>query len=333
LAAFFSCKKDEKAQVSSNPVPPVLKLTAGDTVVLQKPLADTMLTFQWTPVNFGVQLVVTYNLQMDKVGDNFNKAVSIGTTTNLTSLSISTGDLNNKLLSLEFNPDIQPPTILNVEFRVQATYNSTGTPVNSLSVTKVYQPYYVKVVYPLIFVPGNYQGWNPADSLTVIYSALGNKIYDGYVWMGSAAPAYKYTDGPSWTTNYGDTGGTGTLEAGGDNITPSSGVGYYHLTANLVSLTHTYLLTTWSMYGASTGNTDVAMAYDSVARTWSATTSLTAGLVYFRANNSNTLAYSDASASGSLSQGTDGITVTDAGNYTVTLNLSGAKFRYNFHKN
>jgi hypothetical protein len=331
LVGLFSCKKDEtKATVSASPVLPVLKLTAGDTVVLQKPLADTMITFQWTPVNFGVQLVVTYNLQMDKVGDNFDKAVSLGTTTNLTSLSISTGDLDNKLLSLEFNPDIQPPTILNVEFRVQASYSSSSTPVNSTSVKKVYQPYYIKVVYPLIFVPGNYQGWNPADSLTVIYSALGNNIYDGYVWMGSVAPAYKYTVGPSWTTNYGDNAppNGGLLLNSSNNIVPTTGEGYYHLHADLVALTHTYLLTTWSLYGASTGNTDVAMAYDSVARTWSATTNLTAGLVYFRANNSNTLAYSDPTASGSLSPGTSGITVSAAGNYTVTLNLSGAIFRY-----
>jgi hypothetical protein len=70
------------------------------------------------------------------------------------------------------------------------------------------------------------------------------------------------------------------------------------------------------------------MTYDQVTRTWSVTQSLSAGLVYFRANNSNTLAYSDPTASGSLSPGTSGITVSAAGNYTVTLNLSGAIFRY-----
>jgi hypothetical protein len=55
--------------------------------------------------------------------------------------------------------------------------------------------------------------------------------------------------------------------------------------------------------------------------------------VYFRANNSNTLAYSDPNGTGGLSLGTDGITVTDAGNYTVTLNFTGAIFRYNLKKN
>jgi len=123
------------------------------------------------------------------------------------------------------------------------------------------------------------------------------------------------------------------LELNGNNIVPSTGPGYYHLTANINTLTHTYLLTTWSIYGTSTGNTDVAMTYDQVARTWSVTQNLSAGLVYFRANNSNTLAYSDPTASGALSPGTSGITVSAAGNYTVTLNLSGAIFRYNLKKN
>jgi hypothetical protein len=269
---------------------------------------------------------------VDKKGDKFANAVAIGSAVGSTSLSVLTSVLNNQLLGLEFDPDLNPSAPIALEFRVQASISTSQTPVNSASVSEVVTPYYVKIVYPFLFVPGAYNNWNAADSITVIYSAKANNIYDGYAFFDSIGTGknagYKYSLDPNWTTNWGDNGGTGSLEKNGDNIVPSTGPGYYHLTANINTLTHTYVLTTWSIYGTSTGNTDVAMTYDQVTRTWSVTQSLSAGLVYFRANNSNTLAYSDPTASGSLSPGTSGITVSAAGNYTVTLNLSGAIFRY-----
>jgi len=299
-----------------------------------------MITYNWTPANFGVQLVLTYTVQVDKKGDNFQNAVSIGSVNSATSLSVKTSLVNNILLGLEFNPDLNPSTPVPVEFRVQAAYSSSSTPVSSTTIGKVMTPYYVKIVYPLIFVPGAYNGWNAGDSLTVIYSAKSNGIYDGYIFFDSigtgTSAGYKYSMDPQWNTNYGDNGGTGSLEKNGNNIVPSTGPGYYHLTANLNTLTHTYLLTTWSVYGTASGGTDVAMTYNSTTRTWGVTLNLSAATFVFRANQSNTLFYSDPAGTGALTQGangTAGITVPAAGNYTVTLNFTGAIFRYSLVKN
>jgi hypothetical protein len=156
--------------------------------------------------------------------------------------------------------------------------------------------------------------------------------------MSSSALAYKYTVGPSWTTNYGDNGATGTLVANGDNIAPTTGPGYYHLKADLSKpvKTHSFLKTTWSVIGDGTPggwNTDTEMAYDSIARTWNVTVNLTAAFIKFRANNDWTLNYGDTGGVGKLVEGGDNIAVPVAGNYTVTLNLSGAIFRYNLKKN
>ena len=35
---------------------------------------------------------------------------------------------------------------------------------------------------------------------------------------------FKFRDGNDWTLNYGDTGGNGSLEPGGDNIASTAGV-------------------------------------------------------------------------------------------------------------
>jgi hypothetical protein len=333
LVGLFSCKKDETKAVLQSPAPPVLNLAAGDTVVLKITDADSLITFTWSAADFGLQLVTTYNLQMDKQGNDFKDAVSIGTVTSAKSLTILTKDLNNKLLSMEFNPDQPAPMAL--EFRVQATVSSNTNPVNSAAVKKVMTPYYVKIIYPLLFVPGNYQGWNPADSTTVVYSVKSNDQYEGYIWMSSSAPAYKYTVGPTWTTNYGDDGADLTLDVNGADIKPGVG-GYYHLTANMVAKTHTYLRTEWSVIGDATPggwDTDTDMAYDSIAKTWNVTLNLTAANIKFRANHAWDLNYGDDGANGSLDFNGANIAVPADGNYTVTLNLSGAIFRYKLQKN
>ena len=336
LVGLFSCKKYETKAVLQSPAPPVLNLAAGDTVVLKITDADSLITFTWSAADFGLQLVTTYNLQMDKQGNDFKDAVSIGTVTSAKSLTILTKDLNNKLLSMEFNPDQPAPMAL--EFRVQATVSSNTDPVNSAAVKKVMTPYYVKIIYPLLFVPGNYQGWNPADSTTVVYSVKSNDQYEGYIWMSSSAPAYKYCVGNSWTTNYGDDGQDGTLDlnSSSDIVVSPPVPGYYHLTANMVAKTHTYLRTEWSVIGDATPggwDTDTDMAYDSIAKTWNVTLNLTAANLKFRANHAWDLNYGDDGANGSLDFNGANIAVPADGNYTVTLNLSGAIFRYNLKKN
>jgi starch-binding outer membrane protein SusE/F len=203
-------------------------------------------------------------------------------------------------------------------------------------VKKVITPYYVKIIYPCLFVPGNYQGWNPADSSTSIPSVKANTSYEGYLWMSSSALEYKYAVAGTWDLNYGDDGGTGTLVKNGANIKPGNSPGYYHLKVNLTSLTHSYLKTAWSVIGDATPggwNTDTDMAYDSIAKVWKVTVDLTAAKIKFRANHDWALNYGDTGAIGALVENGDNIVVPAAGNYTVTLNLSGAIFRYNLKKN
>jgi starch-binding outer membrane protein SusE/F len=333
LVGLFSCKKDETKAVLKTPTASNLTVAGGDSLALLKTNADSSITYHWTAANFGLSLVVTYTLQVDKQGNDFKDAVSLGTVTAKTSLTLLTSEFNNKLLTMEFNPD--EPVAMDLEYRVQATVSNDVDPANSAAVKQVVSPYYVKIIYPVLFVPGNYQNWNPADSTTAIPSVKANDLYNGYLWMSSSAIEYKYTVGPTWTTNYGDDGADGTLDANGANIKPGA-PGYYHLTVDLATKTHTFLRTDWGVIGDATPggwDTDTDMAYDSIAKTWSVTLNLTAASIKFRANHLWDLNYGDTGANGSLEENGDNIAVSSAGNYTVTLNLSGAIFRYNLKKN
>ena len=90
LVGLFSCKKDETKAVIQSPIAPVLHVTGGDTIVLMKAYADSLVTYTWSAASFGLDLVTTYTLQMDKQGNNFKDPIAIGAVTSATSFSILT---------------------------------------------------------------------------------------------------------------------------------------------------------------------------------------------------------------------------------------------------
>jgi hypothetical protein len=334
LVAFYSCKKDEtKATLSTSPNASVLNLASGAQIVLKKTDSAQLITFSWSASSFGQVVVVGYTVEMDMVGNSFKNAIPVVLATNALTASINTYDFNQKILPMEYDP--KNPTPINLEFRVKAVINANLDPLYSAVVPQSITPYFVKIVYPILFVPGSYQGWNPADSSTVVTSKSSNGLYEGYIWFGTDQVLFKYTQGPNWNTNWGDTGPTGTLVPGGDNI-KAGAKGYYKLNVDLPNLKHTFLLTTWSVIGdaASGWSTDVPMVYDTVAKTWSVTLNLTAANIKFRANAAWDLNYGDdGSNTGKLSAGGANIAVAAAGNYTVTMNLSQPIYKYLLKKN
>ena len=334
LISFVSCKKDEtKTTINSTFGTPVLTIPGGSNIVFQKASKDSLITYTWTAAQFGAQVVVSYNVQMDLKGNNFKNAVSLGVVINALSLTIKVNDVNSKLLPLELDP--KKPDPLPVEFRVQATINPNVDPANSVTSSQSITPYYVPIIYPLLFVPGNYQGWNAGDSNTAIASLTSNSKYEGYIWFGGNSTQFKYDKGGTWDVNWGDNGADGTLDPGGANIVAGP-AGYYKLNVDLIALTHTFLRTAWSVIGDATPggwNTDTDMAYDSIAKVWTVTLDLTAANIKFRANHAWDLNYGDTKGNGSLDAGGSNIPVTVAGNYTITMNLSQPVYKYRLVKN
>ena len=99
------------------------------------------------------------------------------------------------------------------------------------------------VVYPKLYVPGNYQGWDIAAA-PALQSYRMNNRYEGYIdFVISENPdapvEFKVTTLPDWTQGdkYGD-GGPGRLKLDGENISYSP-QGYYFMQVDLDKLTYT----------------------------------------------------------------------------------------------
>jgi len=341
LFSFVSCKKDEtKATLKSNPSAAALTLPMGGAaMVLDSAHKNDLLTYKWSAADFGATVVTTYTIQMDKQGNNFGNATALGAVNSMLDYSLTVDALNSKLLPLLFDPSVPEP--LAMEFRIMAVVkDQNGTaidtikPVYSAAVQQTITPFYAPIIYPLLNVPGSYQGWNPADETTTIASVRSNDMYEGYMYFADPNTEFKYAKG-SWDVNWGDNNADGTLEPGGANI-KAVDAGYYKLNVDLVGLTHTYLKTDWGLIGDATPggwDSDTDMTYDPTNKVWTVTLDLTAAKIKFRANNSWDLNYGDDGGDGSLEPGGADIPVPSAGNYTVTLNLSKPVYKYRLVKN
>lgn len=186
--------------------------------------------------------------------------------------------------------------------------------------------------YPLLYVPGNYQStaWTPSDATTVLASPNADGNFEGYLYF-PAATEFKFTTGPNWDENYGDTGADGTLESGGDNIKVAD-AGFYKLNVNINAKTFTILKTDWGLIGSATPdgwNSDQNMTYDPTDRSWNITLNLIGGQeVKFRANDGWDLNYGDTGANALLEAGGDNIKIPSDGLYVIKLYLDKPDYTY-----
>lgn len=334
VGLMWACQDDELGPVVNlNGAPQITAPTAGATFTLSEAEADSIISaFTWTAADFGFDAGISYSLQLDKAGNNFAEPVTLGTVNGLTLADITQGELNNILLAKELPEDVPS----DLELRVVAKVSDEVSTLVSNVVTIAATPYASTVVIPQLQVPGSYQGWDPANNSTIIFSPKSDGKYEGYVFISPDDQKYKFTQGLSWDVNWGDNGADGTLEPGGADI-QAGAAGVYKLNVDLNALTHTQLRTDWGLIGSATPNgwdSDQDMTYDAGAGKITITLDLVAGEVKFRANDDWALNYGDDGANKTLEAGGANIAIAEGGNYTIDLLIVGvSKYKYEITKN
>ncbi|MEZ4828519.1 MAG: SusE domain-containing protein [Bacteroidia bacterium] len=335
LTAFIavSCVEKELGPVLQITGTPTLSSPVDDASwVLTEDKADDLLpAITWAEPDFGFEAAVSYSVEIDVTGNDFAELVTLGVVNGLTLDNLTVGKLNSIMLAKG-----RPDGVASVmELRVTATISPDVTPVYSPTVTVNITPYKATVVYPQLQVPGSYQGWDPAKTSTIIFDRKSNGKYEGYLYFTDPNVEFKYTQGPSWDTNWGDSGADGSLDPGGDNI-KAVDAGMYRLNVDLNSLTHTYVLTNWGLIGSSTAggwDSDQDMIFDAVTGHLTITLDLVAGEIKFRANDDWAVNMGDNDGNGSLEYDGTNIVIEEAGNYTIDLIISEADYTYSIKKN
>lgn len=325
--SLWSCKKDEVKVIAKAGQAGTLTASQSALVLSSSTASDTVETFSWSRSDYGFSAAVRYTLQLAKAGTNFAapKEISMG---NAIVQKYTGADFNQMALIM----GLPPGSLSQLNVRVKSSISDSIAAVYSNNITISVTPYLVIINYPSLWVPGDYQGWDPV-SAPKISSKAANGIYEGYVNIPGGSLKFKFTSHPDWNhTNYGWASSTttgsnvsGTFNTtGGDLFVPTTG--YYLLKANTNTNAWDGIKTTWGLIGdavPTTGwNSDQDLTYSTTTKQWTITLNLNPGKIKFRANDDWAINFGDTGADLSLEYGGADISITTAGNYTVTLDVS-----------
>lgn len=352
LAQLTACEKEsEITRLGVVEFPRTFKSSINNLVLDADNDSVKVINFNWDAVSYGIEAPVTYTLQFDLPSDTsgpaaWGKAQEVIVGDDLLTKGLMGYELNKIAISgLGLEAGVMAQMVVRVKAYVDrpAYSNTIAFNINPyMSSTPV-------ITYPSLWVPGDYQGWNPSTAPTIV-SVNDDGLYEGYIYIPEGGSLqYKYTAQPAWEPMaYGDGGSGNLIEANfpGANFTAPT-AGYYEMSANLNTMTWTATKTTWAIIGdASPGgwSTDTPMNYDVTNQVWTVTVNMkTAGSFKFRANNSwainfgidseGKLAYADNPLY-PYNPNLQNLTVPSDGNYTITLDLRvPGQYIYKLKKN
>ncbi|MGO4817810.1 SusE domain-containing protein [Flavobacterium sp. W22_SRS_FP1] len=305
-------------------------------VLLPENAAAQAERFTWKSANYGGDIQVTYAVEIDSKGNDFQTPQIAGSVISENQVSVTVEQLNNAALLLQATPF----AAAEFEVRVKSTAGTMADMYSNV-IGIVVTPYTTE--NPRLWVPGGYANasgypndWDPATSPTLSASGYGKVDFEGYVNFNDADAEYKFTSFPEWKGEYAAGATAGTIATSGDNLKIPA-AGYYKINVDTEKLTYTVVATTWGIIGDGTpGSWDnsTAMSYDKNTKVWTVTADLTQKEMKFRANNGWDINLGDSGADGTMEYGGDNIKVPSAGNYTITLDLSSPRnYKYNLTKN
>ncbi|WP_224491324.1 SusF/SusE family outer membrane protein [Robertkochia flava] len=353
---FNSCDNEDYFEITA--ITPSEDITFtnsfAEQYLLSLPTANNVAErFVWNEPNFEAQTPVKYILEGSVNADFSSVDYSSGTIeANNQAVMVSNLIAMSEILGVDGDPATTDENgnandTGMAYFKVTAFVGENG---GANTITKESEPVSItfKVLeeggeapIPTIAVPGNHQGWSPSSAPLLAASEAGKTDYQGFVWLDGG---HKFV-GPDadgafdWgNIDWGDDGTfTGKLLEQDEKDCIAEVAGYYLVEVDTDALTYKETLTSWGIIGEATPtgwDSDTDMTYDSETGTWSITMDLTAAAFKFRANDGWDINVGDNDADGSLEFGGSDIVVTEAGNYTITLDLSNPRaYTYSLTKN
>jgi len=356
LVLFFgSCQKevaDPKLNIDLSVAAAITAPESGTAYVLTIADSANLFTVSWSAATYSVSdgaslPVPTYSLQMAFADSNFANLKELYNTQDL-SFETIVYDLNNRLILLGIPGD----STANIELRVVsgisgASYTNDTSDVISLTVTPFKSAEPPPVDDPRLWVPGDYQGWDPAGAPNV-WSPLNDGIYTGYIYYPEGGSyEFKFTSAPDWAhTNFGAGADEGVLDtdAGAGNLIVPD-FGGYVLTCDTIALTWSYEVQNWGVIGSGVlegdWSEDVDLEYDLANNILTITIDVieppdASDLRFkYRANDGWDVNLGQgAEGTNELAPGGPDIPMPEGpGNYTFILDMSKPVPTYEFYKN
>jgi hypothetical protein len=331
LFVLGACEEDVMVELNPD-ANTVVSLSPSTVVLLEDNAAANATTVSWTEPDFGFEAAATYTIMIDFHGGNFSAPQTFVAGSDL-SKTLTVQELNGKLLTLGVDPEEPTQIDIKVETKLSNYKKMYSAPI-TMTVTAYSTILDLSTAWGVVgsATPG---GWGSTPT---------TPIKDIPFWTTSTAGVYvaygtvrtgeiKFRSNNSWTTNYGDNGVDGTLDAGGANIQITAGT--YKFTFNSNNLTYTIVPFTYGIVGSGVSNgwgaPDTKLYYNSYNDDWRAIVTFLDGEIKFRFNEMWNLPQPDGStvnwggSNGTLALGGANIPVT-AGHYLVIFNPTSLEY-------
>lgn len=328
--SLFACKKDGEFTYAnkSEATPKGLTLSTNKLTLSTDNKSDSVLTIKWGKSNFGYDAGITYTVQFSHKDSAFRNTQDVAAS-NATSVKLTGAMLNDIAIALKYATDKADTLLVRVVSMIgspKANYNAISDVVK-LVVTP-FSGWPNKITFPALYVPGNYQGWEPADAVIAkMYSVNSNKIYEGCVFLPNPESGFLFTPAPDWSNKYAMTGTptvttsdgitnvSGTLAYNnGDNFSFAGAAGCYFFSLNTEAGTWTAKLANYSIIGSAVGgwdaSNDVMLEFDPTTQTFFKIVNMNVGEWKFRMNKR----WEGGDFPGNQ-------TISEAGTYKVLLDL------------
>ncbi|WP_445456782.1 SusE domain-containing protein [Flavobacterium sp. HNIBRBA15423] len=319
----------------------ILSPISGEGAVLNP---DTPLnpgvSLTWSEADFGTPTEITYSVEIDKSGDNFDSPTVITSTTN-NYVTITSDVLNSASVGVGLTPFSEG----GLEIRIKATVG-TATSNESFSNVITYLVTTYSTDLPKLAVPGNHQGWNAPTAPLLAASEFGKTDFEGYVWLDgefkfvAQSPNGEFNFPPNGGPDYGDDGTFSGVLVEENEVNINAASGYYYVKANTGEVTaanpnglkYSIAIANWAITGAATPNgwpdpaLDHDMTYNSSTKKWEIILPLTVNEFKFRANNGWDLNLGgDSNGDEFMDYGGPNLNVATAGTYLIELDLSNPR--------
>lgn len=337
--ALGACTDDDKTFYNSNETEPG-KLNEIQATYTLDPLKENekFETFEWGKTLYNFDAAVTYTLEADIAGNNFQNPQEL-TASNALTADVNVKTINSTILRLAGIYGIEEIQAHNIEFRVRASAGNSPTYAYTNIISASITPYPADIDYPKVWVIGDYSGWLH-DNSQFLFAFNGGDEYQGWIFFdGKAANGFKITGAADWDNgNWGlQSGQTPENEAssitlwddGGSQNIQAYSKNYYRFLYNTTSL-ELQMLKSMDHLGiigdGANGwgdNDDIVFEFDTEKQVFVATVTLKDGEIKFRADNKWDFNFGQLKdgESGVLAEGGDNIPVT-AGTYKITVNIN-----------
>ena len=206
-----ACQTPEIVQIASpeDIVPAALHELEVDEIVITADNQKETISFTWEKADYGASTQIRYSLEAAL--DEQSSKVTILSGLSATSAVITFEELNRILFNdLKIPAGQATPLKIYVGSVLYAGSSISSYPkVYSQPVTLTATVTAAEKIYPMIYMPGSYQSWSPANApanFQVLYDFEGNGIFEGiadFCQSNDAERAWKFTPEPDWDFDWG----------------------------------------------------------------------------------------------------------------------------------